>query len=98
MTPDSAEKDDDGCNDNSDVPFDDHVLPLNDKLDSDGQSPVFGPKQDTDHTLRRRAQTSSTDHTRKVSRESIAEFLAHECDCGNDCTLKQWYNLETVVP
>ena len=86
MTPDSAEKDDDGCNDDSDVPFDDHVLPLNDKLDSDGQSPVFGPKQDTDHTLRRRAQTSGTDHARKVSRESIAEFLAHECDCGNDCT------------
>ena len=71
-------------------PFDAHVLPLRDDIDSDDGNPdgnpVFGPLPDRDHSLRRQAQESGSDWDRKTSRESIAEFLAHECDCGKDCT------------
>ena len=86
MSPITADKDASNNDESSFDQFDNFVLPLRDNISDDDADPVFGPQPDRDHMLRQQAMSSSRIHTEKTSRESIGEFLAHECDCGSDCT------------
>ena len=46
-----------------------------------------GPSRDPEAMAKRaRVDLSIKDAQRSLSNESIAKFLAHECDCGKDCT------------
>ena len=85
-SPIDADKDDDDSDGNFPDRFDSFLLPLNETVSENEDDQVFGPQPDRGHLLRRQAMNSSRIKTEKTSRESMAQFLAHECDCGLDCT------------
>ena len=76
------------------MPFDTDLCELSDH-DSDveartgardqrvGPEGRSGPSKET---KRARVDLSIRDAQRSLSNESIEKFLAHECDCGKDCT------------
>ena len=75
-------------------------LSCEEEANSDGneeQAGFIGPARPPKTSDRKRVDTSLSSDSNKLSHESIAKFIAHECDCGKDCsatiTRKQVHDL-----
>ena len=73
----------------SDEEFDEDVLPIRSPVGGDGQSSEGETEPGVVHESKSTTTTLDTSlnvRSSRTSNESIAELIAHTCDCGSDCS------------
>ena len=57
-----------------------------DSEQDEDKTSFVGPRRPPKSKNLKRVDDSLSDNSTKLSHESIAKFIAHECDCGRDCS------------